>query len=88
MSSLIQPDKRLIIWTDPLLGNIVLDKLDKNYNIESSEQSSPYQKLERGFAWYANEGKIEPKGWKLIEGEVIDFEETFNKEGELYYGNH
>ena len=87
MSCLIHRQTRQIIWTDPLSGKIALDKLDKNYNIKSSETESPYERLESGFAWYANEGKIKPKGWELIEGEVTDFKQTFNKTGELYYGS-
>lgn len=87
MNSLIQPSKRLIIWADPFSGKIVLDKLDKNYDIDHTVKVSPYEKLHSGFAYFANENKIEPKGWRIVEGEVTDFKQTFNEDSEPYYGN-
>lgn len=85
--TLIQPKQRLIIWQDPFSDKVCLDKLDSGYNIEKEIAVAPYSDVKSGFAWFANEGHIKPKGWKQVEGQVKDFKQTFNSEKEDYYGS-
>jgi len=84
---LIQPEKRLIIWQDPFGSCACLDSLDSDYNIDGQLGSAHYNDVRQAFSYFANEGKIEPKGWKQVEGEVKDFKQTFNKKREDYYGS-
>lgn len=84
---LIQPKKRLIIWQDPFSDCACLDRLDSDYNIDRQLGSAPYSDVKSAFSYFANEGLIEPKGWKQVEGQVKDFRKTFNKESDDYYGS-
>lgn len=57
MEILVNPLEQLIIWDDPTYKDthIVLDQLTKDWDHKKEIQSSPYDTLEKSFAWYANQ---------------------------------
>lgn len=85
--TLIQPEKRLIIWESSYSKGVALHELDSSYNIDKLIADAPYSDVRQGFAWYANNDYIEPKGWKQVNQQFDEFEEIFNSNYKDYYGS-